>query len=75
MLCQEMRDSKTFCARERLALLASFLDIHTASAGVLDGVPTFNIGGDYHFKRLLLLDWPGGQVETHTFGDPGAGRF
>jgi predicted phosphohydrolase len=31
----------------------------------------FNIGGDYHFKRLLLIDWPSGCVVAHTFGDPG----
>jgi predicted phosphohydrolase len=30
----------------------------------------YNVGGDYHFKRLLLLDWPAGAVETHVFGDP-----
>ena len=32
----------------------------------------FNIGGDYHFKRLLTLTWPEGVVETLVFGDPGA---
>ena len=30
----------------------------------------YNIGGDYHFKRLLCLDWPAGTVKAHTFGDP-----
>src|SRR5207244_1617900 len=30
----------------------------------------FNIGGDYHYKRLLLLNWPDGQVQAHRFGDP-----
>jgi Icc-related predicted phosphoesterase len=28
----------------------------------------YNIGGDYHFKRLLLLELPSGEVEAHTFG-------
>jgi 3',5'-cyclic AMP phosphodiesterase CpdA len=30
----------------------------------------YNIGGDYHFKRLLTFDWPGGAVTAHTFGNP-----
>lgn len=30
----------------------------------------YNIGGDYHFKRLLVLDWPSGDLESRTFGDP-----
>ncbi len=30
----------------------------------------FNIGGDYHFKRLLVLHWPEGEIEAHLFGDP-----
>jgi predicted phosphohydrolase len=34
----------------------------------------YNIGGDYHFKRLLLVDWPAGQIEAHVFGDPGPFR-
>jgi len=29
-----------------------------------------NVGGDYHFKRLLIVDWPSGKVDTHIFGDP-----
>ena len=29
-----------------------------------------NIGGDYHFKRLLLLEWPTGRVDAHVFGEP-----
>ena len=30
----------------------------------------YNVGGGYHVKRLLLLDWPTGQVEGLTFGEP-----
>ncbi|HEV8058811.1 MAG TPA: metallophosphoesterase [Gemmataceae bacterium] len=30
----------------------------------------YNIGGDYHFKRLLIVDWPAGTVTDHTFGNP-----
>lgn len=34
------------------------------------GIRGHNIGSDYHFKRLLLLDWPSGTVEAHIFGNP-----
>jgi predicted phosphohydrolase len=34
------------------------------------GIRGYNIGGDYHFKRLLTLDWPDGNVDAHVFGDP-----
>jgi hypothetical protein len=43
---------------------------HRARANRLGQIQGYNVGGDYHFKRLLLLDWPGGPVEEHTFGDP-----
>jgi predicted phosphohydrolase len=43
---------------------------HRARESRLDGIRGYNIGGDYPFKRLLLLDWPEGTVEAHTFGDP-----
>jgi predicted phosphohydrolase len=33
------------------------------------GIRAYNIGGDYHFKRLLWLDWPAGTVTAHQFGD------
>jgi hypothetical protein len=36
----------------------------------LGSIRGFNIGGDYNFKRLLLLDWPAGRVAAHVFGDP-----
>jgi len=29
----------------------------------------YNVGGDYHFKRLLYLDWPAGTAVQHQFGD------
>jgi 3',5'-cyclic AMP phosphodiesterase CpdA len=43
---------------------------HRQRENNLGAIRGYNVGGDYHFKRLLLLDWPGGNVETHTFGDP-----
>jgi 3',5'-cyclic AMP phosphodiesterase CpdA len=35
----------------------------------------YNIGGDYHFKRLLVLHWPELHVETYIFGNPAGPRF
>jgi predicted phosphohydrolase len=53
---------------DRLALLVSG-HTHRARQAVWNGVPAHNIGGDYHFKRLLLFDWPAGRIEQHVFGD------
>jgi 3',5'-cyclic AMP phosphodiesterase CpdA len=47
---------------------------HRARENTLDNIRGYNIGGDYHFKRLLLLDWPARTVEARTFGDPEARR-
>jgi hypothetical protein len=33
-----------------------------------------NIGGDYHFKRMLIVDWPSGAIEAFVFGDPNQRR-
>ena len=43
---------------------------HRAIEGRLGPCQGYNIGGDYHFKRLLILDWPAGNVEAHVFGSP-----
>jgi len=43
---------------------------HRARQGDLGPIRGYNIGGDYHFKRLLMLDWPKRTVEAHQFGDP-----
>ncbi len=43
---------------------------HRAREGTLGNIRGYNIGGDYHFKRLLVLDWPAGSVQAHVFGDP-----
>ena len=42
---------------------------HRARENTLGAIRGYNIGGDYHFKRLLCLTWPEGTVEAHTFGD------
>jgi len=44
---------------------------HRARENRLGTIRGYNIGGDYHFKRLLVLDWPGGTVTGQTFGDTG----
>lgn len=44
---------------------------HRARNGIVHGIHAYNIGSDYHFKRLLWLDWPAGEVVAHQFGDPG----
>jgi predicted phosphohydrolase len=43
---------------------------HRAREGNRAGIRGHNIGGDYHFKRLLWLDWPSGEVEAVEFGQP-----
>jgi 3',5'-cyclic AMP phosphodiesterase CpdA len=61
------------------ALLASHADrvafavcghTHRARENALGPIRGYNVGGDYHFKRLLVLHWPEGRVESHEFGDP-----
>jgi predicted phosphohydrolase len=47
---------------------------HRAREGTLGSICGYNIGGDYHFKRLLLVDWPACTVTAHQFGDPDARR-
>ena len=47
---------------------------HRAREVEWHGIRGFNVGGDYHFKRLLLVEWPPGEVAAHVFGDPAAAR-
>jgi predicted phosphohydrolase len=42
---------------------------HRAREGNRAGIHGHNIGGDYHFKRLLWFDWPSGNVEAVEFGE------
>lgn len=42
---------------------------HRARECVWHGIRGYNVGGDYHFKCLLWLDWPAGIVTAHQFGD------
>jgi predicted phosphohydrolase len=41
---------------------------HRARECLTDSMRGYNVGGDYHFKRLLLLEWPAGEVTAHDFG-------
>ncbi len=43
---------------------------HRARECTWHGIRGYNIGGDYHFKRLLWLNWQSGIVTAHQFGDP-----
>ena len=45
---------------------------HRERENNLGPIRGYNIGGDYHYKRLLLLDWPARTVVAHQFGDPNA---
>ena len=46
---------------------------HRQRESFLSSIHGFNIGGDYHFKRLIALDWPSGDSAAHVFGDPEVG--
>ncbi len=55
---------------ERIPLVFSG-HTHRQRANTLGTIRGFNVGGDYHFKRLLLIDWPAGTVQAHIFGEAG----
>lgn len=42
---------------------------HCARSAEWAGIRGYNVGGDYHFKRLLRLDWPAGTVRAFEFGN------
>jgi 3',5'-cyclic AMP phosphodiesterase CpdA len=54
---------------DRIALIFSG-HTHRAVQAALGPAAGYNVGGDYHFKRMLVVDWPAGGVEAHQFGDP-----
>jgi predicted phosphohydrolase len=58
------------CRHESQVAFAFCGHTHRARENDLGAIRGYNVGGDYHFKRLLCLDWPGGTVEAHTFGEP-----
>lgn len=40
---------------------------HRARVNTLGSIRGYNVGSDYPIKRLLLLDWPSGDIKAHTF--------
>ena len=42
---------------------------HFARESQFGSIRGINIGGDYHFKRLVRLEWPAGTVQTSQFGE------
>jgi predicted phosphohydrolase len=44
---------------------------HRAREKEWQGIRGYNIGGDYHFKRLLWLDWPARTIMVEEFGGNG----
>jgi predicted phosphohydrolase len=40
---------------------------HRARENKFHGIPGHNIGGDYTWKRLLRVEWPGGNVTAREF--------
>lgn len=65
------RDCETLLSRhaERIPFVFSG-HTHRARENTLGAIRGYNIGGDYHFKRLLILDWPEGTITEHIFGNP-----
>lgn len=51
---------------ERIAL-AFCGHTHRAREANFAGIKGYNVGGDYHFKRLLVVDWPGGLKQAIDF--------
>jgi predicted phosphohydrolase len=43
---------------------------HREREGQLGTLRGHNVGSDYHFKRLLWLQWPESTIEGVTFGNP-----
>ena len=59
LLCHAGRVPLIFCGHT-----------HRAREAILAGGRAYNIGGDYHFKRLLWFDSPDAVPEVHEFGNP-----
>lgn len=65
------RDMEALLARHAAHIPFAFCGhTHRARANTLGPIRGYNIGGDYHYKRMLLLDWPAGTVEERVYGEP-----
>ena len=40
---------------------------HAARTCEINGMRGINVGGDYHFKRLIWIDWPSGRVREEEY--------
>jgi 3',5'-cyclic AMP phosphodiesterase CpdA len=54
-------------ARSRRVPLVFCGHTHAARECMVEGMRGFNVGSDYHFKRLLWVDWPAGEVVAEEF--------
>jgi predicted phosphohydrolase len=61
------RTEAVLMARARQIPLVFCGHTHAARECEVDGMRGFNVGGDYHFKRLLWVDWPAGEVRAEEF--------
>ncbi len=43
---------------------------HRERQNNLGSIRGYNVGGDYHYKRLLQFTWPDAEIVVHQFGDP-----
>jgi predicted phosphohydrolase len=43
---------------------------HYARENTLGGIRGYNVGGDYHFKRLLILNWSDRTMQAQIYGNP-----
>lgn len=67
------REMEVLLARHAAHLRFAFCGhTHRARENTLEGIRGYNIGGDYHFKRMLFLDWPEGTIEERVYGEPSA---
>jgi predicted MPP superfamily phosphohydrolase len=61
------RLEQVLTARSRRVPLVFCGHTHAARQCTVEGMCGFNVGGDYHFKRLLWVDWPEGEVQAEEF--------
>ena len=54
-------------ARSRRVPLVFCGHTHAARECVVEGMRGFNVGSDYHFKRMLWVDWPAAEVVAEEF--------
>ncbi len=68
--CGNQRMEDVLARRAERIAFAFCGHTHRARENTLGAIRGYNIGSDYHFKRLLWLDWPAGTIQAHQFGNP-----